>query len=135
MEAARRRFADALHLDPSMSQVRTAWARAEAAADNIQQAREVFQAGVQASPSHVPLLHVSPGQAMGAAAVDVFRDCAAWGVKTKGIATSCPHDCPADWAACRRGPSLRRARGKRTRRASCCNARCTLCPTTHPAGR
>lgn len=68
LDAARQRFAAALHLDPSMSHVRCAWARAEAAAGHVQQARELFQAGAAASPGHVPLLHVSAAKT-----ADAFR--------------------------------------------------------------
>ena len=58
-KAAREKFSASLRLDPSMPHSHCAWARMEASSGNIERAREVFQEGSEAIPSHAPLLHVS----------------------------------------------------------------------------
>lgn len=57
--AARSRFRAAAKADPDMPHTYTAWAAFEAAHGSEQAARDVFEEGVRADPSHVPLLHVS----------------------------------------------------------------------------
>jgi tetratricopeptide (TPR) repeat protein len=59
LPAARAHFAAALAAAPRMPHTYAAWAGAEAAAGNVQQARQLFQRGAQAVPRHAPLLHVS----------------------------------------------------------------------------